>query len=170
MLASCCAGFRSRQPCAGRSDTAAAEPTSEVAGSLDTIPEIDWRKAAAKDKAFYRDMSDKNSGQSLQHHLQVRHEKWIHRSSSLCIVVSQLGSIMVKQSTYGAAFGSDAANASRIGSLLNQISAELQISVRSLNAQGQEAHEAIGAQRGQVCKLTIPASHFVTECARPGGS
>ena len=151
--ASCCADLGTRQPCAGTSDSGAAVTTSEAADSLDTVPAAgssrrkrgskeSQRKAAYEDRAFYKDMSDRNSHQSLQYHHSKRHEKWKHRSSSLCMVVSHLGNQIVKQSTYGAAFRSDAANASRIGSLLNQIRAELQISVRSLHTQPQEPHEA----------------------------
>ena len=142
--ASCCADLGSRQPCDGRSESEATVTTSEAAESLDTVPAAgsSRRKAASEDRAYYKDMSDKNSHQSLQYHHSKRHEKWKHRSSSLCMVVSHLGNQLVKQSTYGAAFRSDAANASRIGSLLNQIKSELQISVRSLHTQRQEPHEA----------------------------
>ena len=58
----------------------------------------------------------------------------------------------------------DAANAARTGNLISQLMAERQISVRSLHAQGQEAHEAVGAQQGETA--AVPSGGGPAEAAQ----
>ena len=70
------------------------------------------------------------------------------------MVVSHRGARTVNASTYGPAFRSGAANASRIQSLLEQLTVELQISVRSLHEQGPRAQQVVNADlQGQAAAV-----------------
>ena len=72
-LASCCAGLRSRQISGAPASVAAADQGMPIESecSDDAMCAADRRDAikdgaAAEDRAFYKAMSGKNSGQSLQ--------------------------------------------------------------------------------------------------------